>query len=282
MSDVRGLLTPSSELTPPSGTKIVYNISGPPSVIFKPSNVKNHNDVTVQSLSPATSGTNSGGAAGATAKSTASSSANSTQFGSMITFMLTYGINGGPTWTLSTFKGPGGGGGPQKRQLLSATRAHTATLQLTFVAACNDYNNLPRINDYWQSIYPEVQRYTASTGRRHRASAELPCVKRAWQTLGCRSACENLTFRNVWREVSYYAVSTATERKGLITANCRSVANPIQSTAHNVNEVTPESPACCRPSRFLTQKSLNLAIRIDVQSDRPEKCLCYDIAVCIQ
>jgi hypothetical protein len=105
------------------------------------------------SVNAATSagGSPSGGAANLTAKSAASSSASTTQFGSLVTFAITYGVNGGPNWTLSTFKGPAGGVGPGG-QLISATRTHTATMQITFVAACKDGNNPQELDTFWKSV----------------------------------------------------------------------------------------------------------------------------------
>jgi hypothetical protein len=160
LKQVTGLLTPSSELLPqPTGTKIVYNIGGPDdstsggAVVFNGSKFKTNQITTGFLINGATtSGANSTGAsASATAKSTASTSAGSTQFGSLVSFMITYGLNGGPNWTLSNFKGPGGGTGPNGN-LFSVTRAHIATLQLTFVAACNDGNNPQIIHTFWESI----------------------------------------------------------------------------------------------------------------------------------
>jgi hypothetical protein len=159
LKQVRGLLTPSSEVpaptptTPPTATKVVYNIGGPNNGVVFNQDVKFRTNQVANSftVNAAPSGAPAGASASGTAKSTASSSASSTQFGSFITFMITYGVNGGPNWTLSNFKGPGGGSGTSG-QLLSATRAHTASLQLTFVAACNDGNNPQTINTFWESI----------------------------------------------------------------------------------------------------------------------------------
>jgi hypothetical protein len=147
----------------PTGAKVVYTIGGPITgtpgtgggVVFNAEGVKFRTNRVATGFSinaaPAAGASPAAGTASATVKSSASSSASSTQFGSLVNFMITYGLNGGPNWTLSTFKGPGGGTGPGGA-LFSATRAHTATLQITFVAACNDDNNPQTINSFWQSI----------------------------------------------------------------------------------------------------------------------------------
>jgi hypothetical protein len=161
LNDVTGLLTPSTELPSVTGTKIVYSIAGPSGgTVFNPRNFFTTNQTTTNFSLGAALSANSGsasnpstGSASATVKSSAASSANSTQFGSLVSFVVTYGINGGPNWTLTTFKGPGGGSGPNG-QLLTATRAHTATLQLTFVAACYEdlHVQIQQINTFWESI----------------------------------------------------------------------------------------------------------------------------------
>jgi hypothetical protein len=157
LTNVRGLLTVSAEL---SVAQKHYNIAGPSGskagggVAFKSSEVKSKPELATgytTNIAPSSSANPAGASASTTVKSTASSSAGSTQFGSFVNFMITYGVNGGPSWTVSTFKGPGGGSGTNG-QLLSATRTNTATLQLEFVAACNDDNNFQRINTFWQSV----------------------------------------------------------------------------------------------------------------------------------
>jgi hypothetical protein len=89
------------------------------------------------------------GAAAAKAPSSSSGSASGTSFGSLITFTLVYGANGGPNWTLKTFKGPSGGSTP----FVSASRTRTDSLSITFVAACRDIGNASsNVSDYWSSI----------------------------------------------------------------------------------------------------------------------------------
>jgi hypothetical protein len=65
--------------------------------------------------------------------------------------MLSYGVEGGPNWTLSNFKGPGGGTGTAS-QLLSVSRSHTDSVTITFVAACQDEINVEQFETYWQTI----------------------------------------------------------------------------------------------------------------------------------
>jgi len=95
----------------------------------------------------------SGGAAGA-------SSGGATQFGSLINVIVSYGLGGGPNWTLKTFKGPSGGGGGGGSgsgssgggQLVNFSRTDTDTLTITFVAACTSDKNNPDPKNYWQSL----------------------------------------------------------------------------------------------------------------------------------
>jgi hypothetical protein len=138
---VSGLLTSSAEL--PTTSKISLLIGAP-----VPSKLKG-----THFAAAFTAAAGGGGASGAAAsKSTGSSSASSgTQFGSLVNFMLSYGVEGGPNWTLSNFKGPGGGTGTSG-QLLSVSRSHTDSATITFVAACQDDINVERFDTYWQTI----------------------------------------------------------------------------------------------------------------------------------
>jgi uncharacterized membrane protein YgcG len=120
---------------------------------------------------PAASGTPQP-AGGASAKNNASTpSSSSTQFSSVINFIVSYGLNGGPNWTLQTFKGPSagggggggsgggsgssggsGGGGGGSGSLVSVSRTDTDTLSITFVAACKNAENSQNPRDFWQAL----------------------------------------------------------------------------------------------------------------------------------
>jgi len=92
------------------------------------------------------------GASGAAAsKGIGSSASSGTQFGSLVNFMLSYGLEGGPNWSISTFKGPAGGTGTGG-QLLTASRTHTDSVTITFVAACQDDINVEQFSSYWETI----------------------------------------------------------------------------------------------------------------------------------
>jgi len=97
----------------------------------------------------------------------ANASAGTTQFGSFVNFIVSYGLNGGPNWTLATFKGPSGGGGGGGGgggssgsggggggQLLNISRQDTDSLTITFVAACQDKGAKAAtpFTTYWDSI----------------------------------------------------------------------------------------------------------------------------------
>ncbi len=104
--------------------------------------------------------------------------ASPTQFGSAINFTISYGVNGGPNWTLATFKGPGGGGGSSSGgsgsggggggggggQLASISRTDTDTLTITFVAACKDGDNSANPSDYWDALSRCNQNSRANAG----------------------------------------------------------------------------------------------------------------------
>jgi len=79
---------------------------------------------------------------------TPSAGGGGTSFGSVINFTLEFGVNGGPTWTLKTFTGPGATD-------LTLTRTFTDSLAVTFVAACQDFDNVPpatTATSYWDTI----------------------------------------------------------------------------------------------------------------------------------
>jgi hypothetical protein len=144
LSITGGQISPSSE----TGGKYIYSVSAPPNAPLR--NLKKHFQAEVAFIAAATGG----GAATTTvtAKAASPASSNTTQFSSLISFTLGLSANGGPNWTLSTFKGPGGGG--SSGQLLSGGRTTTDTLSLTFVAACQNPSNHPitKFNTYWDTI----------------------------------------------------------------------------------------------------------------------------------
>jgi hypothetical protein len=110
-------------------------------------------------------GSGSGGGGGGSPKAGgSSSSAGTSQFSSQIVFTISYGVNGGPTWSIRTFKGPGAGSGP----LASLSRTNTDTLSITFVPACS--NSAPSLTpkNYWQSL-PQCE--NAGPGPRQAAAA---------------------------------------------------------------------------------------------------------------
>jgi hypothetical protein len=172
VKDTRGVLTPSSEKQGPGGDRsLIYNIHKPDDeksgAAHDFNTKKMRNQVASEKFPPAgiaarpgggggsgSSGGSSGGGGGggATPVKTASiSSASGTQFGSLVQFTIAYGLNGGPNWTLQKFRGPGGGSGAGGN-LFGLSRQRTDTLQITFVAACNDEANVQSINTYWDSI----------------------------------------------------------------------------------------------------------------------------------
>jgi hypothetical protein len=76
-------------------------------------------------------------------------------FGSTVDFTIVEGLNGGPTWSLKYFKGPGGG----STGLANLNRTLLDTLQITFVPTCASGPGklgvtTPPKNpvDYWDSI----------------------------------------------------------------------------------------------------------------------------------
>ena len=80
----------------PTAKPIIMQLgSAPPPGVFQPR---------------AGTGTSGPGTSGKGAPGGLSSSGSATQFSSFENFQITYGLNGGPTWTLVNFKGPVGGG----------------------------------------------------------------------------------------------------------------------------------------------------------------------------
>lgn len=130
------------------------------------------------------------------------SPSNSTLFSSLIGFAISYGLNGGPNWTLATFKGPSGGGGGGGSgggsggggngsgsggggggQLASINRTDTDSLSITFVAACRTKGDRTKPpTDYWESLP------VCSQNPQSRADAE---------TLGSRTNQNNLLLQRL-------------------------------------------------------------------------------------
>ena len=147
LSITTGQVTPSSE----TGAKFTYSVSAPPEA----SDLKHPKPHTQsQPELSTTSSASAGGAATTTVTAKAASSpasSNTTQFSSLISFTLGLSANSGPNWTLSSFKGPGGGGAAG--QLLSAGHTTTDNLSLTFVAACqNESHPITAFRSYWDTI----------------------------------------------------------------------------------------------------------------------------------
>jgi hypothetical protein len=145
-----GQISPSSEISAGSA-KYTYSVAAPSKSSLFDLRPRPSTDF-VQFAVPLAA--TSGGAAASTtvtARAASPASSNTTQFSSLITFTLGLSANGGPNWTLSRFKGPGGGG--SSGQLLSAGRTTVDTLSLTFVAACQKSSApITQINTYWDTI----------------------------------------------------------------------------------------------------------------------------------
>jgi hypothetical protein len=158
IKDTRGVVQPSSEKQPSGGgaggagggggKSLVYSISksgDPEAGADQAFNTRKMRDSNPDLASAMAKG--AGGGGGSPAKSSGGASASGTQFGSLVQFILAYGLNGGPNWTFKTFKGPSASG-----NLFGLSRQQTDTLQITFVAACNDDSNPQTIDTYWDSI----------------------------------------------------------------------------------------------------------------------------------
>lgn len=105
---------------------------------------------------PASPAGPSGGSKGGA--SAGASPAGSTSFGSTVDFTLVYGLNGGPNWTLTHFKGPA-----PSSPLLTASRTETNTMNITFVPACRTTDPAaaddlaliaPKLTDFWSTLSP--------------------------------------------------------------------------------------------------------------------------------
>jgi hypothetical protein len=95
------------------------------------------------------SGSGGGGGGAAKGIAAATGSAGTSSFGSIVDFTLVFGLNGGPSWTFSKVKGPAQGSSP----LATATRTNLDSLSITFVPACQDYVQSPRVvRTFWDSI----------------------------------------------------------------------------------------------------------------------------------
>ena len=100
----------------------------------------------------------SGAKSGQSASSASlSQSGSGTGFSAKLDFQVLWGLNGGPSWTLLGFKGPGGGGaasggggslgsGTNGGQLLSYSRTKLDTLISTFSATCKTDDVIPITN----------------------------------------------------------------------------------------------------------------------------------------
>lgn len=103
-------------------------------------------------FSPNTAGGAPGKGGQTTATAAVSQAANATGFSTKVDFTLQWGVNGGPSWTLLKFKGPGGGSGANG-QLLSYTRQKQDTLISTLAATCKSDNIL---NVQKSSLFADV------------------------------------------------------------------------------------------------------------------------------
>jgi hypothetical protein len=154
------IATASAEPTPtPTPTPTNTPVTTPPPV---PINMQLGQAASPGVFQPRTgSGTSGAGTSGKGAPGGPSSSGSATQFSTFENFQITYGLNGGPNWTLVNFKGPGsgtGGGGSGgsggSGGLLSISRADTDNISITFVAACQQggQNMLEAPQTYWDTI----------------------------------------------------------------------------------------------------------------------------------
>jgi hypothetical protein len=92
-------------------------------------------------------GSSNAGAAKASS-SGAGASSGATQFSSYLNFQISYGLNGGPNWTLLRFKGPTG-----SSSLVTANRSDSDSLTITLSAACRQGGqNILHPKDFWQAI----------------------------------------------------------------------------------------------------------------------------------
>jgi hypothetical protein len=167
----------SGSVTPDTAAAHVLN-GNPPTLSNTPKPI---NVVVSRTKPPITNPAAAGGAApagGSSAKNNAAApSSSSTQFSSLINFIVSYGLNGGPNWTLKKFKGPSGGGGGGSSSsggsggggggsgsLASISRTDTDTLSITFVAACKNAENSQNPKDFWQAL-PHCDQNAVATAK---------------------------------------------------------------------------------------------------------------------
>ena len=124
-------------LSPVTGSTDAKNTIIPAIIIGSTGNTKGINTPAVANAA----------AAPAKAAASAGASAGGTSFGSLVDFMLVYGINGGPTWSFKTFKGPAVGSTP----LFTTSRTNTDSISITFVASCQA-SQPATVTSYWQSL----------------------------------------------------------------------------------------------------------------------------------
>ncbi len=144
-----GTLVPDTTANGDPQTTDAYFYSGTESIKVFQRNAKMEGANLMTSFSSvASSGSTTGGAAKASGGGTGATS-NTTQFTAFENFQLSYGVNGGPNWTLTHFKGPAGG----SNSLLTLNRNDSDSLTMTFVAACRQ-DGVSNIlaKDYWSAI----------------------------------------------------------------------------------------------------------------------------------
>ena len=79
----------------------------------------------------------------------ASGAQSATKFASIVDFTINAGVSGGPTWTLTHFKGPGGG----SNGLVNLTRTYFDSLTISFVPTCQKRDVDPLTpSDFWDAI----------------------------------------------------------------------------------------------------------------------------------
>jgi len=133
--NLTGVLSPANTVPPPAA-------GAPPIKSF---------EITLEPNPPGTNDAMLAAAPGGGAKgATGGASSQGTSFGSLVDFIISYGLNGGPSWTVTTFKaGSGGSGG-----MLSVNRMNTDSMSITFAASCKDGGGKNPATTYWDSIGP--------------------------------------------------------------------------------------------------------------------------------
>lgn len=145
-------------IVPPSADELglIKNYEASLSAPVAPTNFKTlSSEISTLSVqanaSPASAGAVPGASTSAAATAASSSGASAstgTSFGSTVDFTVVYGLNGGPTWSLTHFKGPAG-----SASMFSIGRQVVDTLNIAFVPACQDAENVkPVVKNYWDSI----------------------------------------------------------------------------------------------------------------------------------